>query len=201
MQARSTLSSTRSPAASEAWSGAEPGFASMRPLRNDARVLLLDVNQAYADAVTTVFSTPIAAKAWFATAADASTPGVRSARQAEHLAFSRTERANIDAALAWTATHDPLLGLRIVSGFGWSWVVLGDHFHFSVTFLFDRLSIPLTILSYVLCGTIGAFAGKYMHREPGFNRFFGLYAVFRLGMVWTIAGATAVGLLIYAIGV
>ncbi len=55
--------------ASEPWSGAEPGFASTRSLRNDARVVLLDVNQAYTDAVTTVFSTPIAAKAWFATAA------------------------------------------------------------------------------------------------------------------------------------
>ena len=52
--------------------------------------------------------------------------GVRSARQAEHLAFARAERANIDAALAWSAAHDPLLALRIVNGFGWAWIVLGD---------------------------------------------------------------------------
>ena len=51
---------------------------------------------------------------------------MRSARQAEHLAFARTERANIDAALAWSAAHDPMLALRIVNGFGWAWVVLGD---------------------------------------------------------------------------
>ena len=51
---------------------------------------------------------------------------MRSSRQAEHLAFARTERANIDAALAWSATHDPLLALGIVNGFGWAWVVLGD---------------------------------------------------------------------------
>ncbi|MEA2296172.1 MAG: hypothetical protein QOE86_3811, partial [Solirubrobacteraceae bacterium] len=38
--------------------------------------------------------------AWFAAAAAASTAGVRSARQAEHLSFARIERANIDAALA-----------------------------------------------------------------------------------------------------
>ncbi len=55
-----------------------------------------------------------------------STQGVRSSRQAEHLAFARAERANIDAALAWSATHDPLLALGIVNGFGWAWVVLGD---------------------------------------------------------------------------
>ena len=53
-------------------------------------------------------------------------PGVRSADQAEHLAFARTERANIDAALAWAAAHDPLLALAIVNGFGWAWIVLGD---------------------------------------------------------------------------
>jgi tetratricopeptide (TPR) repeat protein len=64
--------------------------------------------------------------AWFAGAADSSTGGVRSARQAEHLAFARTERANIDAALAWTAAHDPLMALRTATGFGWAWIVLGD---------------------------------------------------------------------------
>ena len=64
--------------------------------------------------------------AWFADVASVSTPGVRSRHQAEHLSFARTERANIDAALAWGATHDPLLALGIVNGFGWAWVVLGD---------------------------------------------------------------------------
>ena len=54
--------------------------------------------------------------AWFADAARASTPGVRSSRQADHLAFARAERANIDAALAWSVTHDPLLALRSSTG-------------------------------------------------------------------------------------
>jgi len=64
--------------------------------------------------------------AWFADAAGSSTAGVRSRRQAEFLSFARSERANIDAALAWSSSHDPLLGLRMVNGFGWAWVVLGD---------------------------------------------------------------------------
>jgi predicted ATPase/DNA-binding SARP family transcriptional activator len=64
--------------------------------------------------------------AWYATAAESSTPGVRSARQAEHLSFARTERANIDAAMAWSATHDPQRALDIANGFGWAWIVLGD---------------------------------------------------------------------------
>src|SRR5437588_10295978 len=62
------------------------------------------------------------------------------------------------------------------------WVVLPGY-DFSVKFLFDRLSVPLAILSFALCGTIGAFATRYLHREPGFNRFFALYAIFLAGMV------------------
>ena len=63
---------------------------------------------------------------WFADAAGSSTQGVRSSHQAEHLSFARAERANIDAALAWSIVNDPLLALDIVNGFGWAWVVLGD---------------------------------------------------------------------------
>ncbi len=64
--------------------------------------------------------------AWFAEKARSNTEGVRSARQAEFLSFARIERANIETALAWSTSHDPLLGLGIVNGFGWAWVVLGD---------------------------------------------------------------------------
>jgi NAD(P)H-quinone oxidoreductase subunit 5 len=64
------------------------------------------------------------------------------------------------------------------------WVSLPqEHFHFTLKFTFDRLSVPFVILSYVLVGTIGAFAHAYLHRDPGFNRFFVFYAVFLLGMV------------------
>ncbi|MDA0164050.1 hypothetical protein OM076_27505 [Solirubrobacter ginsenosidimutans] len=64
--------------------------------------------------------------AWYAARAAGSTEGVRSARQAQHLAFARAERANLDAALAWCAEHDPRRGLVIANGFGWAWIVLGD---------------------------------------------------------------------------
>ena len=63
---------------------------------------------------------------WLADVAAGSTSGVRSARQAEHLAVARAERANIDAALAWGTEADPLLALDLARGFGWAWVVLGD---------------------------------------------------------------------------
>ncbi len=73
----------------------------------------------------------------------------------------------------------------------------GDHhanelggFHFRLKFIFDRLSIPFVIMSFVLCGVIGAFASKYMHLEPGFGRFFLYYSVFQLGMILSSLAGT-----------
>jgi len=64
-----------------------------------------------------------------------------------------------------------------------------EHFHFHLRFMFDRLSVPFAILSFLLVGTIGAFASRYLHREAGFRRFFLLYAMFLQGMiVATLAG-------------
>lgn len=70
-----------------------------------------------------------------------------------------------------------------------TWAHIPDY-HFSVKLIFDRLSIPFVILTFLLSGTIGAFATKYMHREKGFNRFFALYAIFVLGMVITSLAGT-----------
>jgi NAD(P)H-quinone oxidoreductase subunit 5 len=64
------------------------------------------------------------------------------------------------------------------------------HFHFSFKLLFDRLSLPFVVLTFVLCGTIGAFARRYLHREPGFNRFYVLYAMFVTGMVTSALAGT-----------
>ncbi|MBS0204746.1 MAG: oxidoreductase [Planctomycetes bacterium] len=70
-----------------------------------------------------------------------------------------------------------------------NWVKIPEY-QFHIKFIFDRLSIPLVILSYVLCGTIFAFASRYMHREPGYNRFFTLNGIFILGMVTTSLAGT-----------
>jgi tetratricopeptide (TPR) repeat protein len=103
---------------------------SERVLVHSVRYRLLDSIRAFAIETMTgagLTQRALAAHAaWFAQAADLSTTGVRSSRQAEYLSFVRAERANIDAALAWAAAHDPLLALGIVNGFGWAWVVLGD---------------------------------------------------------------------------
>jgi NADH-quinone oxidoreductase subunit L len=94
------------------------------------------------------------------------------------------------ATIAGLLASLAILVLMLITGARHVAIGLGDwvavpHYHFSVKFVFDRLSVPFVILSFVLCGTIGAFAGPYLHREPGFNRFFVLYAVFVAGMVIT----------------
>ena len=71
------------------------------------------------------------------------------------------------------------------------WVAIPDqHFHFHLKFVFDRLSVPFVILVYGLCGIVGAFTTRYLHREPGFGRFFVLYSVFLMGMVFSSLAGT-----------
>ena len=71
------------------------------------------------------------------------------------------------------------------------WVVIPQqHFHFHLKFVFDRLSVPFVILSFLLCGTVGAFTSRYLHREPGFGRFYVCYSFFALGMIVTSLAGT-----------
>jgi NADH-quinone oxidoreductase subunit L len=70
-----------------------------------------------------------------------------------------------------------------------NWVVI-PHYHFSVKLIFDRLSVPLVILTFLLCGTVAIFSARYMHRERGYNRFFVLFSLFVLGMVLTAVAGT-----------
>lgn len=72
-----------------------------------------------------------------------------------------------------------------------NWVFIEqENFHFHLKFVFDRLSVPFAILSFVLCGTVSAFANVYLHRESGYRRFFLLYALFLLGMVVSALAGT-----------
>ena len=63
---------------------------------------------------------------------------------------------------------------------------LGDWFavheyRFPLLLLADRLSMPLVALSVVLVGVVGAFSVRYLHRDPGFLRFFLLLNLFGFG--------------------
>lgn len=98
--------------------------------RGAVRYRLLDSIRAYAaDRLQDEGLGAVAASAhaeWYADRAAWCDEHVRTARQPECLRVARDERPNVDAALAWCAQHDPLRGMRIAVGFGWTWVVLGD---------------------------------------------------------------------------
>lgn len=99
-----------------------------------------------------------------------------------------TTTTGLLAALGVLATM-LIEGTRYVSVMSSEWISL-PHYHFLVKFVFDRLSVPLVILTFALCGTIGSFATRYMHREQGYNRFFTLLAVFILGLVLACLAGT-----------
>ncbi|WNG54591.1 proton-conducting membrane transporter [Archangium gephyra] len=54
---------------------------------------------------------------------------------------------------------------------------------FELSFLVDRLSVTMMVLSSAISLLIGRFSVNYLHREPGFTRFFLLLALFATGMM------------------
>ena len=64
-------------------------------------------------------------------------------------------------------------------------------FQFEIAYFIDTKGFFFTLLGISLSYTIAFFAQKYMHREPGYLRFFTLYALFFAGMTtvtlaWTV---------------
>lgn len=52
----------------------------------------------------------------------------------------------------------------------------------AVQFLVDRLSLAFAALSAGMLGIVAAFSHRYLHRDPGFHRYFVLLAMFATGM-------------------
>jgi len=70
-----------------------------------------------------------------------------------------------------------------------SWFSAGHH-DATIELVADGLSVPYVCFSTGLCALVNAFAGKYLHREPGFTRFFVLLALFGTGMnLMVLAGS------------
>jgi NAD(P)H-quinone oxidoreductase subunit 5 len=111
------------------------------------------------------------------------------------LSESATARACQTAILLGLSASVTVLILMLVRGTRHEAIELGEwvaipDYHFSVKLVFDRLSVPFAILTFVLCGTIAAFTTRYLHQEPGYKRFFVLYALFLAGMVVTSLAGT-----------
>ncbi|MFM7077374.1 MAG: proton-conducting transporter membrane subunit [Planctomycetaceae bacterium] len=62
-----------------------------------------------------------------------------------------------------------------------TWFSVGHH-EATINLVADALSVPYVCFTAGLCWLVNAFAGKYLHREPGFTRFFVLLALFGTGM-------------------
>ncbi|MEB2312408.1 MAG: proton-conducting transporter membrane subunit [Sorangiineae bacterium] len=62
-----------------------------------------------------------------------------------------------------------------------TWFSSGTH-RVHLSLLVDGLSVPFLVLSSVLCGTVGAFATRYLHQDPGFHRFMALMLLFAGGI-------------------
>lgn len=69
------------------------------------------------------------------------------------------------------------------------WLRIGD-FRIPAVLLVDRISVTLALFAAVLTALVARFSRTYLHREPGFTRFFTLLGVFATGtQLVALAGA------------
>jgi NAD(P)H-quinone oxidoreductase subunit 5 len=65
-----------------------------------------------------------------------------------------------------------------------------EHLHFHLEFIFDRLSLPMIIMTFVLVGVIGSFANIYLQADAGYHRFFICFSVFLVGLIFAFLAGT-----------
>jgi NADH-quinone oxidoreductase subunit L len=84
--------------------------------------------------------------------------------------------ASLSALAAYAVGGAP----RVLS-FG-AWFAAG-HGGFAIDLLVDGFSLGFTALATVITGVVAAFSSRYLHREPGYNRYFVLFAAFVTGIL------------------
>ena len=63
----------------------------------------------------------------------------------------------------------------------------------AIEFLVDRLSLGFGAIAAMIAGVVSAFSYRYLHREPGYNRYFVLLSLFVTGMLLVaLAGNVAI---------
>lgn len=90
------------------------------------------------------------------------------------------------AALAWRMWRDGTPVLTVSHG---DWFKVGEY-GFPIALLFDRLSLPMAALTIVLVGIVGSFSVRYLHRDPGYFRFFLLLHLFGFGSLLVFTAAS-----------
>ena len=129
----------------------------------------------------------------------------RMVSRATSLTFSLTVLAF--TAIIWHLRAAGVPSIAITFG---NWFAVHDY-HFPLTLLADRLSLPFLLLTAALSGLIGKFSATYLHRERGYLRFFLLLQLFAFGSLlafaagsldllaagWEIVGITSVLLIAF----
>jgi NAD(P)H-quinone oxidoreductase subunit 5 len=132
-------------------------------------------------------------------------PGERVISRITGITFSLS--AACLAALLWNLATHHFAPVEVTFG---NWFVVEDY-SFPLVLLADRLSLPFLAMTVVLAGLIGQFSATYLHREPGFFRFFVLLHLFAFGSLlafaagsfdllaggWEIVGITSVLLIAF----
>jgi NAD(P)H-quinone oxidoreductase subunit 5 len=93
------------------------------------------------------------------------------------------------AAVAWLGWSLHARGLESVAAPLGDWFTVRDY-HFPLVLLGDRLSLPFLALTVVLVGLIAHFSATYLHRDPGFARFYILLHLFAFGAMLIFSAAS-----------
>jgi NADH-quinone oxidoreductase subunit L len=80
-------------------------------------------------------------------------------------------------------------GLSSISAGKGSWYAV-HQFEIPLVLFADRLSLPLILLTVVLVGLVTVFSQSYLHRDPGFHRFFVLLHLFAFGALLVFAAGS-----------
>ncbi|HMF75361.1 MAG TPA: proton-conducting transporter membrane subunit [Bryobacteraceae bacterium] len=80
-------------------------------------------------------------------------------------------------------------GLNSVSAGKGAWYAI-HRFEIPLVLFVDWLSLPLIALTVVLVGLVTVFSKRYMHRDPGFHRFFVLVHLFAFGALLVFAAGS-----------
>lgn len=113
-----------------------------------------------------------------------------------------TVLAFVAVLIFWRMWSQEIASVKVTLG---EWFSV-SHYHFPLTLLLDRLSLPIVVVTVILAGVVGAFSVRYLHRDPGFFRFFLLLHLFTFGALlvfmadsldlllagWELVGITSV---------
>lgn len=85
--------------------------------------------------------------------------------------------------IGWKMGSSGLSSVHVNLG---NWFTVAEY-GFPLSLVVDRLSLPFVAITVILAGIVGSFSVRYLHRDPGFQRFFLLLHLFAFGalMVFT----------------